>query len=76
MSIRELLKPKSKSDVLKVLEENSLNPLLIQLIKENDKAYDKFMDVLSEIKKPAKEVVKQLNGMVENDKDFLLNLKS
>jgi hypothetical protein len=76
MSIRELLKPKSKSDVLKVLEENSLNPVLLQLIKENDKAYDKFMLVLDEIKKPAKEVVKQLNGMVENDKDFLLNLKS
>lgn len=38
MSIRELLKPKSKSDVLKVLEENSLNPILLQLIKENDKA--------------------------------------
>lgn len=34
------------------------------------------MEVLSEIKKPANEVVEELNGMVENDKDFLLNLKS
>lgn len=71
MSIRELLKAKPKAEILKVLEENSLNSQLLQLIKENDKAYQKFLLILDEIKKPTKEVVVDLNDMFLKDSDFL-----
>ena len=71
MSIRELLKAKPKAEILKVLEENSLNSQLLQLIKENDKAYDKFLLVLGEIQKPSEEVVVDLNDMFLKDSNFL-----
>jgi len=65
MSIRDLLKPKAKAEILKSLEKNSLDPQLLQLITDSDEAYEVLMGAISMMNGDAKEIIQRINSLLK-----------
>lgn len=61
MAIEDILKPKSKEDVIKEFRDHSLDDTLCDLIAENDAAYTFLRDILSGSNR--EERIAGLNGL-------------
>ncbi len=65
MALNEIFKPKSKEEIINMLEAASLSPSLIGLIKDDDESYELFLKILTEMSGSLEERVIQINKMSE-----------
>jgi hypothetical protein len=65
MALNEIFKPKSKEEIINMLEAASLSPSLVGLIKDDDESYELFLKILTEMSGSLEERVIQINKMSE-----------